>query len=307
MLFIVLSFPTLSIIADQVEASGDDLPVITISLDEGSKTACSSPTEEVPVTFEVTITCHYPETVPVDPTINVSLKMRASWWNITEPPPIHFNLSSTETTFNVTIVVPVNTSADEDVRFEIWGSWSYCSGWGWGGLEKVSAVIDILPFYDLYIGSNEPIRYCDVGEWVTYPFVITNRANTDANITLEIKKDASVIEHRIDERMIHLRKGETRIMNLSVKQIPSASRRNTIHVIAVFQDDPDSRKYNLPLELRTSPTFSTFIYERNFIFLVSVMILISIVAVGLFIFEKVKGRQEENPDPVDMIEENDIG
>ncbi|MEA3559601.1 MAG: hypothetical protein U9R75_10140, partial [Candidatus Thermoplasmatota archaeon] len=67
----------------------------------------------------------------------------------------------------------------------------------------------------------------------------------------------------------------------------------------------EGTEYVLDLELRTDPTLSTFFYERNFIFLVAVIVVISVIAGTLYIRERRHGRHELDPTQDEGPEEKD--
>ena len=89
------------------------------------------------------------------------------------------------------------------------------------------------------------------------------------------------------------RKGETKTLSIRVRQEPSRSRGNTIHVHATINEDPLSDEWDLPLLFITKPTISTFFYERNFIRLVIIILVIVTVSAGFFLWERYKMGKED--------------
>ncbi|MGA1866211.1 MAG: hypothetical protein ACMUFK_01950, partial [Thermoplasmatota archaeon] len=150
----------------------------------------------------------------------------------------------------------------------------------------------VQPFYDLYIGSNHPKQYAEVGEWVEYRFNVTNRSNGDVNITFEIEDDSDHLKIVFDNRTTRFLKGETRTLSFRVRQEPSMSRGNTIHVKTSIDEDPENTEWDLPLLFYTEPTWRTFFYERNFIRLIVIIAIIAAVSIGMFLFEHF-GREKD--------------
>ncbi|MEA3559077.1 MAG: choice-of-anchor T family protein, partial [Candidatus Thermoplasmatota archaeon] len=279
---LLLSLPTAS--SDPTRSNMD--PIIILSLDRKSAEVKVSPDSSGSVHFNLTVECELPGDLPENATCIVNLTAYA-WWNVTEIDTMVFSGNGGIRNIEIRVDVPINTPAEADHDLAITGGWSYRNLSLSGSLQSISASIDVLPFYDLRMGSNEPVKYVRVGDRATFPFQMTNRANGDINVTLRIKRDPGVIEYWLDEQNIFLKKGETKSFNISFRQTPSASRRNDLHLIAVIDEEAEGTEYVLDLELRTDPTLSTFFYERNFIFLVAVIVVISVIAGTLYIRERV--------------------
>jgi hypothetical protein len=295
---LLLSLPAAA--SDQTRSNMD--PIIILSLDRDSAEVEVSPGSSGSVHFNLTVECELPADLPENATCMVNLTAYA-WWNVTEITIMDFTGNGGIRNIEIRVDVPINTSAEADHDLAITGGWSYRNLSLSGSLQSISASIDVLPFYDLRIGSNEPVKYARVGDRATFPFHMTNRANGDVNVTLLIKRDSRVIEYWLDEQNTFLKKGETKSFNITFRQTPSASRRNDLHLTAVIDEESEGTEYVLDMELRTDPTLSTFFYEKNFIFLVSVIGVISLVAGVLYIRERVHGRHDLDPSQDEELED----
>ncbi|MBN1540199.1 MAG: hypothetical protein JW939_08660 [Candidatus Thermoplasmatota archaeon] len=285
--------------ADGATSRSDlDDPVISLSFPFTEQSVDVRPGSSGQVNFTFWVYCLLPADTPEDEDLEVHISACAWWWNVTKVPTLYFNKAIIGRDARITVTAPVNSSADTVVDLELWGTWRYRNSDEEGVLEKVKAArITVQPFYDLYIGSNHPKQYADVGDRVEYLFNVTNRSNMDVNISFEIEDDSDHLSIMFDNRTTRLLKGETRTLSFSVRQEPSISRGNTIHVKAVIEEDPEHTEWDLPLMFYTEPKFSTFFYERNFIRLIVIIAIISAVSVGMFLFEHL-GRDKDTSEEI---------
>ncbi|MGA1872780.1 MAG: choice-of-anchor T family protein [Thermoplasmatota archaeon] len=281
------------IILSSIGADGDRTrsepwePDLSLSVDDERKSVDVSPGSTGTVNFTLTISCVVPAEAPSD--LSVELELYAWWWDVSDIPEISFAPGSSRRDLVISVTAPVNTSAEMIVDLEVWGTWNYVDTDMNGTIERRDiARIDVIPFYDMFIGSNFPKKYADVGSWAEFPFNITNRSNLNVNITLLIEDDSGHLEVQLDERSFGVGKGETRTLVLRARQNPSRSRGNTIHVYAYIEEDPDNTEWDLPLLFYTEPTFSTFFYERNFLRLVLIILVIVGVSAALFLWERTR-------------------
>ncbi len=268
-------------------------PEISITIDRTTEDIDTSPDSSGEIEFTITAIVYLPSGLPEETSVVLDLRARAWWWDVSEIEEIAFTRNIGERSFLITITAPSNSTAGKVVDLEIWGSWTYFNSTEWGSIEKVIlAKITVLPFYDVFIGSNNPVKYADVGDWTEFTFNITNRANMDVNITLHIEKDSSHLFIEMEQENFSLKKGETKVVTFRARQEPSRSRGNTIHVYAKVNEDPESKKWDLPILFFTEPTFGTFFYERNFIRLILIVGIIVSVAIGLFFWERSKKEEK---------------
>ena len=269
-------------------------PNITLDLVPAEKDVELEPGKGASVNFTLSVSCQVVE----NRTVILNLTAKADWWEVSPIPPLNFTRDNRASSVNITVEVPANMSATDRYQLEVWGSWEYANGSGFGSVEKISSVIDVLPFYDLYLGSNHPEIVADVGDWTEFIINITNKANIAANVTLSVEKDSDKIVYDLENDQLYLDKGETRTVVIKVRQEPSRSRRNNIVIRAKFEKDPEQKEFKESLVLKTEPKYTTLFYERSFIYLMGVLTVITLVAVGLYIYEKVVGKKdEEEPKP----------
>ena len=265
-------------------------PDIDLTISPTEREVELEPGVEAIVNFTLEVSCQSEVAVEVD------LKTKASWWDTGSVPILNFTEGITNRTVNITVEVPANMSASENYHLQVWGSWRYANGSGWGSIPEVRSEIDVKPFYDLYIGSSHPEILTEVGDWTDFELNITNLANVDANVTLSVERGSDKIRYEIESSEIYLEKDETRTVVVRVRQEPGRSGRYRIYVTAVFDEDPDRCEYRETLVLSTEPKFSTIFYERSFIYLIVVITIITLVALGLYIHERVtKIEDEEAP------------
>ncbi|MBN1390732.1 MAG: hypothetical protein JXA22_08840 [Candidatus Thermoplasmatota archaeon] len=278
--------------------SGIDDPEISISFPVDDQSVDVRQGSSGQVNFTFWIYCFYPENMPEDEVLEVDIRARAWWWNVTEVPTLLFNKAILSCEARLTITAPVNSSADTVVDLEVWGAWKYRNSGEEGDIEKFNAArITVQPFYDLFMGSNHPIQYADIGNWAEFRFNVTNRSNRDVNITFALEEDSDHLKIVFDDNRTSFRKGETRTLSFRVRQEPSTSRGNTLHVKALMEEDPERTEWDLPLMFYTEPTWRTFFYERTFIRLLVIIIIISIISSGLFLFER-SGKEKDGHEEI---------
>jgi len=275
-------------------------PTITITVIDNLKSVDVRPGSSGEVNFTMVVTCFLPSNAFANTSVEIDLTLRAWWWEVSEVAPLHFSHETFRRDTPITIRAPINSSADTVVDLEIWGTWRYEDTNRSGVIEKRNAArITVQPFFDMFIGTNGPKLYADVGDWVEFRFNVTNRSNLDVNMTFNIRKDSSHIELVFDDRSVMFKKGETKTLSIRVRQEPSGSRGNTIHVHATIDEDPLSNEWDLPLLFYTEPTISTFFYERNFIRLVIIVMVIASMSLGFFLWERYRKGDEDPKEEVE--------
>lgn len=285
-LFSVL-FSYLNIASGNRSIHGD--PSISFEIDKEEAYVDVAPWTSGEANFTLTVHCQIPTEASADAGVEIRLNCSAWWWGVNDIPLMSFSKERKRMDVEITVSAFINTSADIVVDLEIWGDWQYTNSNTGGQIERYSvARIFVLPFYDLYVGSNTPVKYADIGDWTEFSFNISNRANEDVNITLELVKENPHLEIVCPNETLFMKRGETKTITIKVRQEPSRSRGNTIHVYARILEDPNETRWDLPLLYYTEPTFGTFFYERNFLRLVIIIVVIALVAVGLFLWERTK-------------------
>jgi hypothetical protein len=281
--------------------SNTEDPIFSIGIDKEEAYVDVAPWTSGEINFTITINCQIPEEAPNGSEVELRLNLSAWSWGVSQIPIMFFNIEREEIEVEITVSAFINSSAETVVDLEIWGDWKYTNSTISGQIERFNAArIFVLPFYDLFIGSNNPVIYSDIGDWTEFSFNISNRANRDVNIILEIVKDNSHLKVDLPNGTLYMKKGETRTITLRVRQEPSRSSGNTIHVYATIMEDPDEKEWDLFLMYYTEPTFATFFYERNFLRLVIIIGVIILVAIGLFVWERTKKeekKEEVDPEP----------
>jgi hypothetical protein len=268
-------------------------PEISITIDRTTEDVDTSPDSSGEMEFTITVIVYIPSELPEETSVILDLKAKAWWWEVSEIEEIAFTRNIRERSFPITVTASSNSTAGKVVDLEIDGSWTYYNSTEWCSIEKLTlAKITALPFFNVFIGSNFPVKYADVGDWTEFTFNITNRANMDVNITLQIEKDSSHLFIKMEQKNLSFKKGETKVVTFRARQEPSRSRGNTIHVYAKVNEDPESQRWDLPLLFFTEPNFGTFFYERNFIRLILIILVIVSVAIGLFFWERTKKEEK---------------
>ncbi|MDG6225876.1 MAG: hypothetical protein QCI82_10235 [Candidatus Thermoplasmatota archaeon] len=274
----------------------DDDPLISVSLDSDHKEANVSPEDTGLVIFKATVDVYFPP--GYGDVCRVDLKAWAHW-EVSMNGSLNFSIGEGPKTIDVIVHVPINTSYDEEHMLSITGNYTfYPSGKG-GVLEHVSALITVSEFRRVFMGCNRPVVSVRVGEWTHYDITITNRGNSPITIELHISSDNGHVSTRTPDGPIQLTKGETVNLTLRARQRPSRSGSSTVHVLAKDEGD-GSTLFDLPLVLRTRPGLSTIMYEMSFIVLVSLLAMVSSIALALYLVErfgKGNGSEREKEDP----------
>ena len=282
--------------------SGEEEPTISLLIDKNTSSVDVFPGSSGEANFTLTIWCSLPYNISSSARVGVELDLQAGSWMVGELPLLVFDRAVVRRDARITVTAPINTSAETIVDLEVRGTWSYMNTTQSGTINRITlARIDVNPFYDIFIGSNNPKKYADVGDWAEFSFNITNRANLDVNMLFEIENDNEHLIVEFDDSRLPMEKGETKTLTLRVKQEPSRSRGNTIHVKARIEGDPQVTEWDLPLLFYTEPTMSTFFYERNFVRLILIILVIAGVSAGLFLWEysrkdKECGEDEKGPE-----------
>lgn len=278
-------------------ADADDAdPLISVSLDSDHKEANVSPEDTGLVIFKATVEVSFPP--GYRDVCRVDLKAWAHW-EVSMNGSLNFSIGEGPKTIDVIVHVPINTSYDEEHMLSITGNYTFHPSGKGGVLEHTSALITVSEFRRVFMGCNHPVVTVKVGEWTHYDITITNRGNSPITIELSSSSDSGHVSTRTPDGPIQLTKGETVNLTIRARQRPSMSRSSTVHVLAKDAGD-GSALFDLPLALRTRPRLSTIMYEMAFIVLVSLLAIVSSIALALYLVERfgkgsVSGREVEEP------------
>ena len=275
--------------------NGDDpgTPTIHLTLDAHDREVDVSPGSNGTVSFELEVICDLPEDLADDIFCSVILETKAHWWDVTMIPQLNFTREVNHYSTQITVRVPINTSSEDDLDLEIWGTWAYSNGNGTGQIELVRGHIDVVPFYELYIGCNNPEILAKVGERVTFQILVVNRGNSDILILLEVLSNSDHIDIGTYEGSIFMAKGEARNITFTVRQEPSRSKESSIELIFTIEEDDHNIEYDQRVVLKTEPKLTTIFYELRFTILVVIIVVVAIAAIVLYIYEKRSGEDLE--------------
>ncbi len=282
--------------------NGEDLrdPIIQLILDPDDREVVVSPGSNGTVSFELEVVCDRPEDLPDDIIWSITLETEAHLWEVTKIPILNFTSKIDRHYMDIEVKVPINTSSEDDHFLGIWGTWTYSDGNETGQIEVKRGFIDILPFYNIYVGCDHPHIGTYVGDRVTFEVMIKNRGNSDINVSLGIIYDPDHIDIGYYDKRTFLAKGERKNITFSVRQEPSRSRDTPFEVIFVIEEDDRKLEYDQELVLKTDPKLSTIFYEWKFTILVVVIGLITLIAISLYIHEKRTGGDQEDRDEDDI-------
>ena len=268
-------------------------PTIQLILDDYEKEVDVSPGSNGTVSFELEVICDLPEGLTDDIFCSVILETKAHWWDVTTIPQLNFTGEIDHYSTLIEVRVPTNTSSEDDLDLEVWGTWAYSSGNMTGQIELVRGHIDVVPFYELYIGCNNPEILAKVGERVTFQILVVNRGNSDILILLEVISNSDHIDIGTYEGSIFMVKGEARNITFTVRQEPSRSKESSIELIFTIGEDDNNIEYDQIVVLKTEPKLTTIFYELRFTILVVIIVVIAIAAIVLYIYEKRSGEDLE--------------
>ncbi len=269
------------------ESEGDlGTPTIRLILDADDREVDVSPGSNGAVSFELDVLCDLPEYLANDIFCSVTLETKAHWWEVTRIPQLNFTREIDHYSTRIEVRVPINTSSEDDLDLEVWGTWAYSNGNGTGQIEIVRGHIDVIPFYKLYIGCNNPEILAKVGERVTFQILMVNRGNSDILVLLDITCNSNHIDISTYESSITMTKGEAKNITIAVRQEPSRSKESSIELTFTIEEDDHNIEYDQRLVLKTEPKLTTIFYELRFTILVVTIVVIAITAFSLYIYEK---------------------
>ncbi|MEA3559248.1 MAG: choice-of-anchor T family protein, partial [Candidatus Thermoplasmatota archaeon] len=215
---------------NKVEAVGD--PEITIELSQSKQGAYVAPGQDGIVTFTGTVYAEIPWAPNVQYLV-VNLNAKCSDFPVSVPPALTFSKAQKQQSFQLSIQVPIGTSSMESYTLYVNGTWSYSPGVASGECDGATAVVFVKQYYDLDLGSDDPIVDCERPGDAVFVLQVTNTGNGLDEIGLELDDrdelaDASVNVFLNDDS-IRLDLGETKDVKIRV-EVEDPARMGTFEV-----------------------------------------------------------------------------
>lgn len=293
-LIFVAAFPsTAQETAEQIPESGGETiadPVITIVPDQDIININVQPGPEVLVHVMGTVYCELPPDAPANLTCVFEMWPDACGRHHTKPQPFVFDINHTEVRFNVTVMIPSTWSHSQEIQVSLTGRWSYNESVKDFLYYHEYVYLIANPYSGIEVYCKEYYKTGKMGEKTQFDVRISNAANTDDNISVELISAPDEIDIDLSSNLVNIEEAGAYHLLVNVTHPYGIGKRHIIE-IKVSSDLPG--EYNesyYTLVYRSNGYGNSFTSDPLFIISALLIIIAVISAVIVILVRKKKKR-----------------